>query len=409
MSESSLAVTYTELKQAVAHYLGYGLTVASWSADQSTKIDMAIKSGLRQFYFPPKIFEQRESHKWSFLTPVTTLDVVGPYSTGTVSIGQYATGTVTVFEGDCTLLGGIWPSWVSAGDTLTIGETVYAVATRDDGTGLTVTGDDVSEATAYTIVTDDTTNAVAVLAGGTWPSAWTEDHGSIVIDNTEYAITTRDSDTELTLSAAWAAADYIEGEDYSLKHDGNYDLPDEYAGMTGSMVVESTNYQPPITIVGEGVIRNSRQQNPQNVGSGSSSPFYAAIRPKVQVTTTGQRFEIMFYPLPSTACTLSYAMRVLPQMLDTDTDVEYPYGGATHSETIKASCMAAAEVQVLDAHGPLWEAYKEELSSSITSDNAMNSQQYFGYNGDNSDLKHRPVKGGYRGRNPGLVTYNGEL
>jgi hypothetical protein len=170
------------------------------------------------------------------------------------------------------------------------------------------------------------------------------------------------------------------------------------------MVIESDNYNPDIKIVGEGIIRSSRQQNPNS----GTTPFYAAIRPKVQITTTGQRFEIMFYPLPSTACTLSYAMRVLPQML-VDTDVEYPYGGATHSETIKASCMAATEVQVLDAHGPLWEAYKEELSSSITSDNAMNSQQYFGYNGDNSDLKHRPVKGGYRGRNPGLVTYNGEL
>ena len=403
MAESSLAVTFSELKQAVAHYLGYGLSVAEdWSTNQTAEIEMAIKSGLRQFYFPPKIFQDKQSHKWSFLTPVTTLDVVGPYSTGTVSIGQYATGTVTVFEGDCTLLGGIWPSWVSAGDTLTIGETVYAVTTRDDDTGLTVTGDDVSEATAYTIVTDDTTNAVAVLAGGTWPSAWTEDHGSIVIDSTEYAITTRDSDTELTLSAAWAAADYIEGEDYSLKHNGNYDLPDGYAGMVGDMVIESDNYNPDIKIVGEGVIRNSRQQNPQN----SSTPFYAAIRPKVQITTTGQRFEIMFYPLPSTALTISYAMRLIPQML-VDTSIEYPVGGATHSETIKASCLAAAEVQVKDGHGPLWEAFKEELSSSITSDNAMNSQQYFGYNGDNSDAIHRPVQGSRRVVNQGLVTYNG--
>jgi hypothetical protein len=178
--------------------------------------------------------------------------------------------------------------------------------------------------------------------------------------------------------------------------------------MIGDMIIETTNYNPPIKVVGEGVIRNSRQQNPQLSSSGSSTgPFYAAIRPKVQVTTTGQRFELMVYPLNNIALTVSYAMRLLPEML-VDTTVEYPYGGMTHSETIKASCLAAAEVQVKDGHGPLWDAYKEELSSSITSDNAMNSQQFFGYNSDNSDAIHRPFNShrDRRGCNPGLVTYN---
>jgi len=411
MSESTLSITYTELKQAVAHYLGFGLTVAAWSTDQLIKINMAIKSGLRQFYFPPKLFEDQQSHKWSFLTPVTTLETIGPYSTGTVSIGQYATGTVTVASTDCTLLGGLWPSWVAAGDTLTIGTTVYPVVSRDDATGLTVTGVDVGTATAYTIVSQDSTSAVAVLAGGTWPT-WTATHGSIVIDRTEYAIPTRDSDTELTLATAFASADYIEGDDYVLKHDGNYDLPDDFAGIVDKLIVESENYQPEISIVGEGVIRNSRQQNPQNSDSGSTRrPFYAAVRPKVQTTTIGQRFEVMFYPLPDKAYTISYAMRVLPEML-VDTSIEYPYGGGSHSETILASCLAAAEVQVENGHGPLWAAYKEELSSSITSDNAMNSVQFFGYNGDNSDAIHRPFKGRHEDRrscNRGLVTYDGEL
>jgi hypothetical protein len=410
MTESTLAITYTELKQSVAKYLGHGLNPDGWSDDQKTVIDMAIKKGLRQFYFPPQIYEDKQSHKWSFLTPVTTLETVGPYSTGTVSIGQYATGTVTVATGDCTLLGGIWPSWVASGDTLTIGETVYAVTSRDDDTGLTVVGADVGTATAYTVVTQEVTSAIAIVAGGVWPD-WTELHGSIVIDTTEYAITTRDSDTELTLTNAFAAADYIEGDDYVLNHDGNYDLPDGFAGIVDRLVIESQNHESPIAIVGEGVIRNSRQQNPQNVDSGSrTQPYYAAIRPKVQETTTGQRFEIMFYPIMSTALTISYAMRLLPEML-VDTSIEYPYGGATHADTILASCLAAAEVQIQDGHGPLWVAYKEALTASITSDNAMNSVQNFGYNGDNSDAIHRPYRNSRdrRGCSRGLVTYDGGL
>jgi hypothetical protein len=340
MSESTLSVTYTELKQAVGHYLAYGLDPNGWSDNQIIEIDMAIKSGLRQFYFPPKLFEDRNSHKWSFLTPVTTLDVVAPYSTGTVAIDN----------------------------------------------GLTT----------------------MTLTDGTWP-AWASTHGSIVIDSTEYTIASGPVGQEIELSVAWAE-DTETAAEFVLKHDGNYDLPDGFAGMIGNMVVETENYHPDIKVVGEGVIRSSRQQNPQLSLSGSTTgPFYAAIRPKVQVTTTGQRFEIMFYPLPNTALTISYAMRLLPEML-VDTTVEYPYGGMTHSETIMASCLAAAEKQRLDKHGPLWDAYKEELSSSITSDNAMNSQQFFGYNGDNSDAIHRPYnshRDWRRGCNPGLVTYDG--
>jgi hypothetical protein len=340
MSESTLAVSYTELKQSVAIYLGHGATPAAWSADQIIKIDMAIKAGLRQFYFPPKVFEDQQSHKWSFLTPVTTLETVGPYSTGTVAI---ANGATTM-----TLTDGVWPDWTAT-------------------------------------------------------------HGSIVIDTTEYVIASRTNDTVIELASAWAE-DTETAAEFVLNHDGNYDLPDGFAGIVGKLVIESQTFESPITIVGEGVIRNSRQQNPQNVGSGTSTqPYYAAIRPKVQTTTTGQRFEIMFYTIPNTALTISYAMRLLPEML-ADTTIEYPYGGATHSQTILASCLAAAEVQRLDGHGPLWTAYKEELSSSITSDNAMNSVQYFGYNGDNSDANYRTGRDnrGRRSCNPGIVTYDGD-
>ena len=405
MAESTLATTYTDLKLAVAHYLGYGVVSGSWSAKQIIEIDMAVKSGLRQFYFPPKI-EDKQSHKWSFLEPVVEMDTVAPYDTGTINVGRYATGTVTVDTETCTLTDGIWPTWTLAGDTFTIDSVEYTITTRDGDRQLTVVGDDVTDKT-YTLVTQDTTNAKAIVAGGTWP-AWAATHGSIVIDGTEYTISARDGDQELTLSSAWALADYIEGEDYTLRYDGDYDLPDAYAGMIGEMVIESDNYRDNVVIVGEGRLRTLRQQLPQS--SASSSPFYGAIRPKQHETTTvGQRFELMLYPEANDVYTISYGMRLLPEMLSATTDplISYPYGGATHAETLRASCMAAAEVLVLNGHGPLWDAFKEALTSSITSDNAMNSVQSFGYNGDNSDAAHRPNPN-RRSRNynnRGLVTY----
>jgi hypothetical protein len=341
MAESTLSITYAELKQDVAHYLGHGRVESAWSDPQVADITAAIRAGLRQFYFPPKIFENKMSHKWTFLTPVSTLDLIAPYSTGTVEIDN---GFTTM-----TLTDGVWPDWTAT-------------------------------------------------------------NGSIVIDTTEYIIASRTNDTVIELATAWPE-DTITAEEFVLKHDGNYDLPDDFASIVGKLVIETENYEPEITIVGEGVIRNSRQQNPQNSSGSATAPYYAAIRPKVQDTTIGQRFEIMFYPLPSTAITVSYAMRVLPEMLSVTSDplVEYPYGGGSHSQTILASCLAAAEVQVKEGHGPLWDAYKEALSGSITSDNAMNSIQHFGYNGDNSDAIHRPLRGSRndnrRWCNRGTVNY----
>ncbi len=337
MAESTLATTYADLRLAIAHYLGYGLTASAWTTDEETEIAMALKDGLTQFYFPPKT-EDRLPHKWSFLTPVTTLDTIAPYSTGTVAITK--TGTTV------TLTTGVWPSWAAT-------------------------------------------------------------HGSLVVDSVEYVIATRTDDEFIELADAWTE-DTVTVATFILKHNGNYDLPDDYAGMVGPMIVESSNFEPDITRISEGQIRSMRQQDPQNSGT-SASPLYAAIRPKTQSTTTvGQRFEVMFSPLPNSVITISYAMRLLPEML-VATTLTHPYGGAAHSLTLKASCLAAAENLMFEKRGEKWAAFMTALETSIGTDNSMNSREFFGYNGDNSDARHRATPDtaheSHRYRRPGLVTY----
>ena len=348
MTESTLALTYTQLVALVARYLGL-LPVAGLSATDITLIDDIIASGLRQFYFPPPVGNERP-YQWSFLTPVTTLDTIAPYSTGTIAV------TIT---------------------------------------GKTVT-----------------------LTDGVWPS-WTATHGSLVIDTTEYVIASRTDDTHLELASAWTE-DTETASDYVLKHDGNYDLPDDFGGIQGRLVIESVNYQPEITLIGEGRIRQMRQTRPQNQQSTSSTttPYWAAVRPKVQVTTTGQRFEILFFPLPNDVYTISYPMRVLPQMLVTTT-IEYPYGGTEHAETIKAACIAAAEEMQNGNRlngSPVYDKknlFKERLSASISLDKQMNGIDFYGYNGDSSDIRHRDWNDGINNRRRGCdfnnVTYNGSI
>ncbi len=338
MTESTLSTTITELRLAITNDMG-AKAYGSSSADEKSIIDLILKRGLRQFYFPPSNIVQSGNrtgislppYEWSFLKPITELDLIGSYSTGTIAI--------TVTETTVTLTDGVWPSWT---------------ATK----------------------------------------------GTLVVDNTAYAIASRTDDTHLELSEAWTEDTETEA-DYTLKHNGNYDLPDDYGGMEGYMVHAEGANKPNIQIAGEGNIRRLR--------SGTTSrtdPQFAAIRPKKQeTTTTGQRFEIMFFPVPAIAYTLSYKMLVLPEAL-TDS-ITHPYGGAMHAETILASCLAIAETDEEEIRGRRWQEFQDRLAASIQIDKRMISAEQFGYNRDNSDAVHQ--SGSMRHPQTYLVTYNGNI
>lgn len=72
MSESSLSVSYNELRRYVAMLLGYDRTYGNWSATQITEVDDIINAGLRRFY---------RAADWTFLRQTTTLaiSVAGDY------------------------------------------------------------------------------------------------------------------------------------------------------------------------------------------------------------------------------------------------------------------------------------------------------------------------------------------
>lgn len=75
MPESSLSLKLTDLAQEVGLFLGYGRGAdggdPAWNNAQQALITGVIKSGLRQFYYPPKI--DGIVYKWSFLRPTTSL------------------------------------------------------------------------------------------------------------------------------------------------------------------------------------------------------------------------------------------------------------------------------------------------------------------------------------------------
>jgi len=319
---TTLYAGYVELRLAVAHFLGYGLTAESWSADAITEIGMVMNSGLRQFYLPPKIEGQKEPHQWSFLKPIATQATVGTYSTGTVEVSS----------GTCTLSDGTWPSWAAT-------------------------------------------------------------HGTLTIDSTEYSITTRDSDSELTV----VGDDVDAGESYTLQHSGNYTLPADFAGIEGPLTYDSPENKADIQIVGEGQIRSLRRGTTTR-----SHPRYAAIRPIESDGAARQTFEIMFFPIPNDAYTLSY--RKIVQLNALTAEAPYPLGGDYHGETIIESCLAVAELRSDDTMGNHQKKFIERLTASIEYDKQAQKQEYFGYCGDNSGSRENVVQ---RHQGAVIATYKG--
>lgn len=73
MSESTLALAYSELIAEIGYALGYGRTSGSWDAGQSAHVESVLLQGLQQFYYPPALLGERLPHTWAFLRPIVTL------------------------------------------------------------------------------------------------------------------------------------------------------------------------------------------------------------------------------------------------------------------------------------------------------------------------------------------------
>jgi len=71
------------LRAEVAFYLGFGrgddYGEKVWTTQQKNDLDFILRSGLRQFYFPPPV--DKIVYRWSFLKPVAQLDLASGEST----------------------------------------------------------------------------------------------------------------------------------------------------------------------------------------------------------------------------------------------------------------------------------------------------------------------------------------
>lgn len=227
-------------------------------------------------------------------------------------------------------------------------------------------------AAAYSTGTIAITSGVVTLTTGTWPS-WAAS-GVLVVSGNSYSISTRDSGSQVTLDDT--SITVASGTSYEINQQ-DYDLPDSFGELESDVTFAMNQATWSIREVNEAQIRVKRQS-----GANTGRPCECAIRAKTTTGVTGQRYEIMFWPTPDAAYTLSYKYTVLTDALSSS--FPYPYGGMSHAETILASCLDVAERKENNMpQGPESLNYQKRLAASISHD-LRKAPKFLGYNGDPS-------------------------
>ncbi len=158
-------------------------------------------------------------------------------------------------------------------------------------------------------------------------------------------------------------------------------LPDDFGGFEGTITVLSTTGQVnwPIHLYNEGQIREAYSMNPTITGR----PLQAALQPLKGTTgTTGQRFQLFFFPVPDQSYTIQFQYYLLTDYINGT--ISYAYGGMAHAETILESCLAIAEQRIDGSQTVHSSQFLQRLAASIGKDRQSKAQT-LGYNRDGSD------------------------
>lgn len=179
-------------------------------------------------------------------------------------------------------------------------------------------------------------------------------------------------------------------------------LPDDFSACEGAVTVTTSSGAVQfwtLRLQAEGAVREAYSVTPTATGR----PLIVAEQPLRAPGVMGQRFQLWIYPIADQAYILSVPYYVNPDAITSASP--HAWGGSAHSETILASCLAAAELWQDGARGPRYAYWMERLQASVSSDRRA-KPQLGGYNGDRSDNY-------YDGRRPNLhgwgpaIKYNG--
>lgn len=157
MAESTLTLKRDDLRRAIGNMLGRGIDLTAWDdPDFASRVDICVDIGCRWVYEPEILPNETQVHIWSFMQPqLASFALTQPYSTGTISVtAGVVTGSGTNF-----------PAWAAAGE-IVFQDQSYSVATRTNGTSLTLDDTSVNAPAGTTYTLQQTSYVLPDLFGG---------------------------------------------------------------------------------------------------------------------------------------------------------------------------------------------------------------------------------------------------
>lgn len=158
-----------------------------------------------------------------------------------------------------------------------------------------------------------------------------------------------------------------------------YYLPDDFYGI----ILSTFTYAPGGPRISIETVDEARIRRLQAVDSVTGDPALVAVRAiNTDATATGQRWEAVFWPTPTTARVITAMYKRYPAALVNSTDTSV--AGFQHDRTVLAACIAAAELQRNDEQGPREAFYQSLLQQSLRMDKRVAPRSLGDY-GDRSD------------------------
>lgn len=165
----------------------------------------------------------------------------------------------------------------------------------------------------------------------------------------------------------------------------DYDMPEDFAGLDGGLFFVKADFSTiEVTVVNISKIKQLRMRewNLEN----QYWPRYAALSPLMNEGASRQITRLSVWPTPDSTYTLNFKYFVRANGLDDENG--YPLGGPEHAETIRASCIAAAEASLDDEMGTKHQRFMMMLRASMNYDRKVSSPQTIGYNGDRESRRN---------------------
>lgn len=178
-----------------------------------------------------------------------------------------------------------------------------------------------------------------------------------------------------------------------------YDLPDNFSALVGELHYETDVFYTAVTHVSQ-----AKMQELIEYSDDEDKPRHYTTRYKTSTGATGQRHEIVFWPTPDAAYTLTYRYEAYAGKIDAQT-YPYPLGGMKYGECIIESCLSIAERRGNDEAGIHEQQFQRLLMAAVQLDRRNSASRYGMMGGQEDHTQNRYRFGDHQTTYP--ISYNG--